>query len=436
MAIYYRLSPTDKRTGALSHTTAAARDRDFVNAEAFSLLGGSRSEQPSSPRKRVFFHSNLAGEREGVGASSKVIDTQEKGKGVDGGAKASSLPDRSWRSDYKPGRGRANHANNGSNDTAETAPLSLASPLQQVTRVFFAVLEDADERQARQEAVHTVIAHAEKERAHRVAELRVRALNIMKGREFNITIMSQLLPFTLGIDDESKATIIVAVASNKRGFGGNEMRPNHISEGDQLVAINDQPVDGWLLPRIRARLDRIDLRRMQPVRVGHLRGSSDGKLLRRRKNLMGAKNARPLFLTFRRHHQQAPLQRPLIVSQLTKEPFNTRSPLATKKKTGQAGKSKVSKWREQGAGRPPIMDDYDGAVDDLDSSRQGAEENKDEELSRHEEMRRLPHHEQELVRHLLNGMAQSHPELKTLSPTNGNANGTCGVFRVCVFVFF
>jgi hypothetical protein len=46
----------------------------------------------------------------------------------------------------------------------------------------------------------------------------------------------------------------VSVASHKQGFGGNAMRANHISEGDHLVAINDQPVEGWSLSAIRARL--------------------------------------------------------------------------------------------------------------------------------------------------------------------------------------
>jgi hypothetical protein len=225
----------------LSPTSQAASD--FVNQEAFSLLGGPPSKALLSPRKRVFFHSKSNGGGEGGGV-------QENGDG----SKRKPSPDQSWRSDYvgRPGTELSSPVVRRANES-DGAAQTLASPLQQVTREFFAVLDDADERQARQEAVRMVVAQAEKERAHRVAELRVRALNIMKGIEFSISCMSQTLPFTLGIDDEFKATI-VSVASHKQGFGGNAMRANHISEGDHLVAINDQPVEGWSLSAIRARL--------------------------------------------------------------------------------------------------------------------------------------------------------------------------------------
>jgi hypothetical protein len=89
----------------------------------------------------------------------------------------------------------------------------ITSPLQ-TSRRFFDALDDADERNEREAKTRLVIALAERERAERVAEARVRALNISKGLEFTVTVMSKNFPFRLGLDEDAKVSIRYGIYSS------------------------------------------------------------------------------------------------------------------------------------------------------------------------------------------------------------------------------
>jgi hypothetical protein len=77
----------------------------------------------------------------------------------------------------------------------------------QTSRRFFDALDDADERNERAATTQLVVALAERERSERVAETRVRALNVSKGLEFTVTVMSKNFPFHLGLNEDAKASI-------------------------------------------------------------------------------------------------------------------------------------------------------------------------------------------------------------------------------------